>query len=86
MYKPLDPLDGFEPIKTCAEYVLQDCVRALPDFTKFAETLVRESKLVASSILDAGLSRNLDPTRVFALVQRVQRALAANASKLLSLH
>jgi hypothetical protein len=69
VYKPLDSLDDFTPVKTCAEYVLQDCVRALPDFSKFAETLVRESKLVASSILDAGLNKNLDPTRVFALVQ-----------------
>ncbi len=69
VYKPLDSLKNFKPIKTCAEYILQDCVLVLPGFLKFAETLVLESKRVASSILDAGLNKDLDPTRVFALVQ-----------------
>ena len=69
MHKPLDSLENFQPTKTCSEYILQDCAEALPEFKKFAPTLVRECTLVATSILDVGLNRGLGPPSVFALVR-----------------
>ncbi len=68
MYKPLDNLSDFRSLKTCSDYILQDCVKGLPVFQDHAEILVRESQLVASSILDAGLNKGLDPPLVFAQV------------------
>mmetsp|Transcript_43317 Transcript_43317/g.115878 ORF Transcript_43317/g.115878 Transcript_43317/m.115878 type:complete len:135 (+) Transcript_43317:386-790(+) len=68
VYKPLDPLEDFTPTKTCAQYVAQDCVQAIPAMQKFAQILIAESGKVAASILDLGLDGGLHPMKVFAVV------------------
>ena len=78
VHKPLDSLADFRPLKSCSEYILQDCVEALPGFLQYAETLVRESRLVASSILDTGLDKGLDPSRLFALVRTADGVARTN--------
>ena len=40
-FKPLKLVAGFEPTKTCREYVEQDCAAALPTFKQHAPALVQ---------------------------------------------
>ena len=62
--KPLSLMDGFVPLKTCSEYVEQDCAVAFPMFRPHAPSLVRAGCEVRSMSLSATyLSICLDSIR-----------------------
>ena len=47
IYKPLGLRQGFKPIKTCSQYVEEDCATALSQFQQHAPMLVQEGSKVS---------------------------------------
>lgn len=69
-YKPLrDFVKGFDPTKSCSQYILEDVATALPQAWSIPET-VEECKRIAASKVDfgAGAAVGLTSQEVFALV------------------
>ena len=48
--KPLDLKEDFTPLKTCREYVEQDCAEAFPVFRPHSRALVRSGIEVGQTI------------------------------------
>jgi hypothetical protein len=46
-YRPLSMIEGFNPCKTCCEYVEQDCAEALPKFRQHSRALVHSARQVS---------------------------------------
>ncbi len=68
VYKPLS-LEGFQPAKACSQYVLEDCVQALPSTRRRAcRCLVRESRCDTATLhkdpqASSSLPKTLSPWR-----------------------
>jgi hypothetical protein len=73
VYKPIrDFVLGFQPVKNCSTYVLDDCAQAFEKVevgsAQFFPVLVREAGAVAESLLENGKGEGLSPMMLFAVV------------------
>lgn len=70
-YLPIvDFITGFQPAKTCSEYVLTDVAAALRDSVPLLREIVRQSSEITQSKVEMGVhaSQSLSPSQLFAIV------------------